>query len=59
MSVEVKVQSHQFAGSRAMMRACHTMVGMEGNKDPDLTLEERNIRRLVLLKMRHRIIWST
>lgn len=47
-----KVQSHQFAGSRAMMRACHTMVGMEGNKDPDLTLEERNIRRLVLLEDR-------
>lgn len=47
-----KVQSHQFAGSRAMMRACHAMIGMEGNKDPELAIEERNIRRLVLLEDR-------
>ena len=47
-----KVQSHQFAGSRAMMRACHSMIGMEGNKDPELAIEERNIRRLVLLEDR-------
>lgn len=46
------VQSHQFAGSRAMMRACHSMIGMEGNKDPDLAQEERNIRNLVLLEDR-------
>lgn len=46
------VQSHQFAGSRAMMRACHTMIGMEGNKDPDLSPEERNLRSLVLLEDR-------
>lgn len=59
------VQSHQFAGSRAMMRACHTMIGMEGNKDPDLSDEERNIRSLVLLEDRAtgssgriRIYWS-
>lgn len=46
------VQSHQFAGSRAMMRACHAMIGMEGNKDPDLQPEQRNIRHLVLLEDR-------
>lgn len=46
------VQSHQFAGSRAMMRACHTMIGIEGNKDPDLEPEERNLRSLVLLEDR-------
>jgi len=46
------VQSYQFAGSRAMMRACHAMIGMEGNKDPDLQPEQRNIRNLVLLEDR-------
>jgi twinkle protein len=29
-----RVMSHQFHGSRAMMRACHMMLGIEGNKDP-------------------------
>ena len=47
-----EVQSFQFAGSRAMMRSCHSMIGMEGNKDPDLSKEERNIRTLVLLEDR-------
>lgn len=47
-----EVQSHQFAGSRAMMRACNAMIGMEGNKDPKLSLEQRNIRELVLLEDR-------
>jgi twinkle protein len=47
-----EVQSHQFAGSRAMMRACHSMIGMEGNKDPNLSPEERNIRKIVLLEDR-------
>lgn len=46
------VQSHQFAGSRAMMRACHSMIGLEGNKDPDLPPEERNMRTLVVLEDR-------
>lgn len=46
------VLSHQFAGSRAMMRACHSMIGMEGNKDPDLDPEVRNIRSLVVLEDR-------
>lgn len=47
-----KVLSHQFAGSRAMMRSCHMMIGLEGNKDPDLQAEQRNMRRLVILEDR-------
>ncbi len=47
-----KVFSHQFAGSRAMMRSCNLMIGLEGNKDPALPNEERNIRNLVLLEDR-------
>lgn len=48
-----KVLSSQFAGSRAMMRACHTMWGLQGDKSPDLTPEERNLRQLVLLEDRN------
>ena len=47
-----KVQSHQFAGSRAMMRSCNYMIGLEGNKDPDLDMQERNLRNLVILEDR-------
>lgn len=47
-----KIYSNQFAGSRAMMRSCNTMLGLEGNKDPDLDEDERNMRRLVLLEDR-------
>jgi twinkle protein len=47
------VQSVQFAGSRAMMRSCHGMIGIEGNKDPDLPEEQRNMRDLVLLEDRN------
>lgn len=47
-----KVLASQFAGSRAMARSCHLMIGLEGNKDPDLSEEERNIRYLVLLENR-------
>lgn len=43
------VLTSQFAGSRAMGRSCNYMFGLEGNKDPDLTEEERNVRHLVLL----------
>lgn len=46
------VQSHQFAGSRAMMRSCNSMIGIEGNKDPDLKEDEKNLRTLVLLEDR-------
>lgn len=47
-----RVFSHQFAGSRAMMRSCNMMLGLEGNKDPNLKPEERNMRHLVLLEDR-------
>ena len=47
-----KILSHQFAGSRAMMRSCNYMLGLEGNKDPELAPEERNMRRLIMLEDR-------
>ena len=47
-----QVLSHQFAGSRAMMRVCNYMFGLEGNKDPDKPIEEKNIRDLVILEDR-------
>ena len=47
-----KVMSHQFAGSRAMMRSANYMIGLEGNKDPELDMLERNQRRLVILEDR-------
>lgn len=47
-----RVFSHQFAGSRAMMRSCNLMIGLEGNKDPALPPEKRNMRTLVLLEDR-------
>lgn len=43
------VLTSQFAGSRAMGRSCNYMLGLEGNKDPELAENERNIRTLVLL----------
>ena len=46
------IHSAQFAGSRAMMRSCNLMLGLEGDKDPDLDDEERNLRRLVILEDR-------
>lgn len=47
-----KVISSQFSGSRAMMRSCNLMLGLEGNKDPDLDEEIRNMRKLVILEDR-------
>lgn len=46
------VLSSQFAGSRAMARSCNLMLGLEGNRSPDLQSEERNMRHLVLLEDR-------
>ena len=46
------IMSHQFTGSRAMARSCNYMIGLEGNKDPLLPLEERNIRKLKILEDR-------
>lgn len=44
-----KITTDYFAGSSAMARSCNYAIGMEGNKDPELTPEERNMRKLVLL----------
>jgi len=46
------VTSAQFAGSRAMMRSCNLMLALEGNKDPELPEEVRNMRNLKLLEDR-------
>lgn len=47
-----EVLSSQFAGSRAMARSCNLMLGLEGNRDPNLPHEQRNVRTLVLLEDR-------
>jgi twinkle protein len=47
-----KVLSSQFAGSRAMMRSCNLMIGIEGNKSSDLSREEKNMRHMILLEDR-------
>ena len=46
------IYSSQFAGSRAMMQSCNMMCGLQGNKDPDLAPEQRNMRELVILEDR-------
>jgi len=46
------VYADQFAGSRAMARSCNMMIGLEGNKDPNLPEETRNVRRLKVLEDR-------
>ncbi len=46
------VLSSQFAGSRAMMRSCNLMLGLEGNKDPELPEEIQNLRWLTILEDR-------
>lgn len=48
-----EVLSSQFAGSRGMARSCHLMIGLEGNRDPNLSKEERNIRKIVTLEDRN------
>ena len=47
-----KVLDSQFAGSRAMARSCNYMFGLEGNRDPDISAEERNMRKLVCINDR-------
>ena len=44
-----KITTDFFAGSSGMARSCNYAIGLEGNKDPELTLGERNMRQLVLL----------
>ena len=46
------IYSSQFAGSRAMMRSCNYMIGLEGNKDETLPEEVRNTRVLRILEDR-------
>lgn len=46
------VMSAQFAGSRAMMRSANLMIGFEGNKDPDLDEDIRNMRQIRVLEDR-------
>lgn len=46
------ILSPQFAGSRAMMRSCNYMIGLEGNKDEEIDENIRNIRHLVILEDR-------
>jgi len=46
------VLSSQFAGSRAMARSCNLMLGLEGNRDPNLPPKQKNMRTLVLLEDR-------
>ena len=36
-----------------MMRSCHMMAALEGNKDPELPDEERNVRKLKILEDRN------
>lgn len=47
-----KVQSNQFTGSRAMMRSCYYMWGIERDKNPDLPEKVRNTSTFVLLEDR-------
>lgn len=46
------VLSTQFAGSRSMMRSCHLMLGLEGNKDEELPEDIRSLRWLRILEDR-------
>ncbi len=46
------VVSNQFAGSRAMMRSCNLMLGLEGNKDTELPEDVRSLRWLTILEDR-------
>ena len=46
------IYSSQFAGSRAMKRSCHLMVGLEGNKDPELDEDTQNLRNIKILESR-------
>ena len=46
------IYSQQFHGSRAMMRACNMMIGIEGNKDPELDDIHRRMRHIKILEDR-------
>lgn len=44
-----KITTDFFAGSSAMARSCNYALGLQGNRDPELDPDERNMRELVLL----------
>jgi twinkle protein len=44
-----KVTTDFFAGSSAMARSCNYAIAIEGNRDDELPVEERNRRDLVIL----------
>jgi twinkle protein len=46
------IYSSQFAGSRAMQRSCNLMLGLLGNKDPELPDNIRNTREIRVLEDR-------
>ena len=46
------IASAQFAGSRAMMRSCNLMIGLEGNKDEELPDHIQKMRWLNILEDR-------
>lgn len=48
-----EVLSTQFTGSRAMMRSCNMMIGLEGNKNEELSVYDRNTRKLKILEDRN------
>lgn len=59
------VLSNQFSGSRAMMRSCNLMLGLEGNRDKELPKEIQNSRWLTILEDREfgnsdsvRLFWN-
>ena len=47
-----EIYSSQFAGSRAMMRSCSLMLGIEGNKDSEIPEDARHVRNIKLLEDR-------
>lgn len=47
-----KVETYQFRGSRSMAENCYYFLGIERNKDPDITEDERNTSTFVLLEDR-------
>lgn len=60
------VLTSQFAGSRAMGRSSNYMIALQGNKDPELSDDERNMRDLIILDDREfgmvggpRLFWDS
>lgn len=59
------ITTDYFAGSSGMARSCNYAIGIEGNRDPELPEDERNIRKMVLLADREfgesgyfRLFWN-